>query len=619
MFLIKLVDIPIVVYLSDKSVPISEVNFPAITICPDFLPYLANEFKTKFFHYERHTTKKIYYDAVAYSNETVDEKKIGESYTKILDGIEKGEIDYQKLGLKILKRLQVVDIITNRGVFANLNFSIPNDDFLNIMNEFKKEFLDMEQTLNILWMEDERQYVSEILTTEGLCFTFNNAFANDLLNLNNTSNDFHYQLFHLRSDSKDYVPPPILPRKIASSFPGLRLKFDVLAMFLKEIYEKNPHGLLCFIHDPYELPSMNSKILNADFRQRTHITINAEMNSIEDSVEKDYGPAERKCYLDNEKRLKFFKKYTKANCIQECLTDFIVNSCGCAEFYMIRNSTTRICSASEEKCYLSARDAFLNFQSNCDCLRPCNFVKYHLEIIHKDLQKYKYYSRQKTLELSMNFKRDSTNHFIHSQLYDVMDLLSHLGGFLGLIAGFSFLSFVELIYWFTFRAVVKNCHRSTRVYPFNEHSENQRNFISFDQITKDFLKSSSIHGLRYIAEKNLIDKIFWATFIIGSAIIGTILILKTNEKLPNNQVISYDDSLEYRGNVRLQLIMSNYNVKHVFSFKIIFPAITIIPEVIIKRNYNELFMLFRSKDIEELEMMMQNETFKNDVIRLVID
>ena len=94
----------------------------------------------------------------------------------------------------------------------------------------------------------------------------------------------------------------------------------------------------------------------------------------------------------------------------------------------------------------------------------------------------------------------------------------------------------------------------------------------------------------------IIFRIFWGTFIVGSAIIGTIMILKTNEKLPNNQVISYDDSMEFKGNV-------------------IFPAITIIPEVVIKRNYDELFTLFRSTDTDKLDMMMQNETFKNDVTK----
>lgn len=106
----------------------------------------------------------------------------------------------------------------------------------------------------------------------------------------------------------------------------------------------------------------------------------------------------------------------------------------------------------------------------------------------------------------MSFKKDSINHFIHTPLYDLMDLLSYAGGYLGLIAGFSILSFVELIYWFTARAFVRNFHRSTLVQPFVESSEDQMHFISFEHITKNFLKNSSIHGLRYISNKNLFDK-----------------------------------------------------------------------------------------------------------------
>jgi hypothetical protein len=141
-------------------------------------------------------------------------------------------------------------------------------------------------------MKDNRQYVSEILTSEGLCFTFNIAFAHDLLNINSTSNDFHYQLFHLRfiSIPEGLVAPQSLPRKISSSFTGLHIKFEVITMFY-DIFEKNPHGLKFFIHDPFELPSMHSKIFNIDVYQKTQITIDAELNTNDDSII-DYQPKE---------------------------------------------------------------------------------------------------------------------------------------------------------------------------------------------------------------------------------------------------------------------------------------------------------------------------------------
>lgn len=38
-----------------------------------------------------------------------------------------------------------------------------------------------------------------------------------------------------------------------------------------------------------------------------------------------------------------------------------------------------------------------------------------------------------------------------SELYGVVDLFSNIGGLLGLCLGFSFLSFVEFVYFFTMR------------------------------------------------------------------------------------------------------------------------------------------------------------------------
>lgn len=106
----------------------------------------------------------------------------------------------------------------------------------------------------------------------------------------------------------------------------------------------------------------------------------------------------------------------------------------------------------------------------------------------------------------MTYKKDSVNHFIHKQQYNIIDLLSYAGGILGLLAGFSFLSFVELIYWFTIRVVIKNFHRSTQVFPFDKIQETQKNFKPLKNMVLNFLKSSSIHGMVYISKRNIFDK-----------------------------------------------------------------------------------------------------------------
>lgn len=106
----------------------------------------------------------------------------------------------------------------------------------------------------------------------------------------------------------------------------------------------------------------------------------------------------------------------------------------------------------------------------------------------------------------MNFKKDSINHLIYKQQYDTVDLLSYAGGLLGLFAGFSFLSFIELIYWFTVRVIFWKFQRSTRVFPLIESLEAESKFVYIMNATQRFLNNSSIHGLNFIAEKNVFEK-----------------------------------------------------------------------------------------------------------------
>ena len=62
------------------------------------------------------------------------------------------------------------------------------------------------------------------------------------------------------------------------------------------------------------------------------------------------------------------------------MSDFMLNHCGCVEFFMIRNSSTRICSANEKNCYKKAEDDFEEQKNSCGCLFPCDYVKYDFEI-----------------------------------------------------------------------------------------------------------------------------------------------------------------------------------------------------------------------------------------------
>ena len=49
-----------------------------------------------------------------------------------------------------------------------------------------------------------------------------------------------------------------------------------------------------------------------------------------------FSPKERNCYFEDERKLKYFLKYTKNKCEEECWSDLSFEICGCVEFYGIR-------------------------------------------------------------------------------------------------------------------------------------------------------------------------------------------------------------------------------------------------------------------------------------------
>ncbi|KAG5675196.1 hypothetical protein PVAND_005120 [Polypedilum vanderplanki] len=162
------------------------------------------------------------------------------------------------------------------------------------------------------------------------------------------------------------------------------LEFDAIGAdtFFRNVVNTKVHGYLMFLHDPYELPSKLSQQIDINMDHDFNIFVDPQINAIDDSLI-DFEPHERNCYLDDEHKLKFFKVYTRINCEAECLTNFMISRCDCVEFFMIQNSTTRICSASEKRCFDKARNSFEDYRSSCKCLQPCDYVNYYLTIDSK--------------------------------------------------------------------------------------------------------------------------------------------------------------------------------------------------------------------------------------------
>lgn len=190
-----------------------------------------------------------------------------------------------------LKRLHVIDLVTNRGIFNRLNFSISNENFLNILNEFEKEFLYYDLSTLFYFQYTSSHFISEILTPYGLCLTFNVASSEDMLNSNTTSDDFHFKYFTSGYPSDGPPKRTKFPRKDSKYPSGLKVVTTVHREVDAVAIKRHFDGYYFLLHDPFELPSSFSKKFLMYFGRGNVLKINPQINTIDSSIA-SYDPVE---------------------------------------------------------------------------------------------------------------------------------------------------------------------------------------------------------------------------------------------------------------------------------------------------------------------------------------
>ena len=96
---------------------------------------------------------------------------------------------------------------------------------------------------------------------------------------------------------------------------------------------------------------------------------------------RSFSPSDRQCYFEGEIKLKYFKVYTKQNCMSECISDGVFKKCGCVPFYFIRDSSMNVCNETARNSADKERLGILK-SDNCNfCLPSCNQITYEIETI----------------------------------------------------------------------------------------------------------------------------------------------------------------------------------------------------------------------------------------------
>ncbi|XP_055528659.1 pickpocket protein 28-like [Wyeomyia smithii] len=437
---------PVIVSFNEKSTPIWQIPFPAVTICPE--------------------TKAL----AKYLNITT-------SYYMLTNTTEE---DMDEL---IFNRLRAVAQVCDAHIFQDkpLNQTFDRDcvDWLRNVSVSASDMLMMCSWRNNVSACDN--FFTETLTEEGVCYTFNSLGADDLLRQEVLHEDYTYVTANksspqwtLETGYKDDADIDTYPLRVlgAGARGGLNILLSLYEYDLDFLCRGPVQGFKVLLHSSSEYPQVSKQYFRVPLHQEVIISIKPQIITTSDGL-RHYAPHRRQCYFNHERRLKYFQVYTQQNCKLECITNYTLNLCKCVKFSMPRDSQTEVCGASQIECYNDAEDRLTaeevrysvgkrnNQPSKCDCLPACTSVQYDAEISQADFdwknlfrsfkQPINEYPGIQLARLKIYFKEAQFITSKRSELYGVTDFLANCGGLLGLFMGVSLLSLAEIIYFCSIR------------------------------------------------------------------------------------------------------------------------------------------------------------------------
>lgn len=214
----------------------------------------------------------------------------------------------------------------------------------------------------------------KVFTDFGICFTTNMLSSSMIFNSDVIHDDFKKikTLFINESEplwtsEKGYLNEYLkFPHRANQNFSV------PLRPMLNEIDKENTCGVkafLVFVHKPNEVLTPFHDRIFLRFDELMEIKVTPQGRRTDYDLKK-FSPDLRRCYFEGERKLKFFKTYTKALCKWECHANATLEKCGCVKLSMPRDNLTKICSIDDLECATSIS------LTNCQCYDSCFDVTY---------------------------------------------------------------------------------------------------------------------------------------------------------------------------------------------------------------------------------------------------
>lgn len=94
-------------------------------------------------------------------------------------------------------------------------------------------------------------------------------------------------------------------------------------------------GFQVGFHSPSDIPRSRRDFFNLSPNRAAYYSIEPRYTKT-DSKLRQFDPHQRQCYFTNERKLRFYKQYTRIHCVGECLSNYTLAQCGCVHLAMLR-------------------------------------------------------------------------------------------------------------------------------------------------------------------------------------------------------------------------------------------------------------------------------------------
>ncbi|XP_011181517.2 pickpocket protein 28 [Zeugodacus cucurbitae] len=465
---LKWQDTPVILGFDETLVPVHKIPFPTITICPEI------------------KMERNVFDFTNFSS-------------RILEEIQKyGSIEnYEDLSDTDFERFMSTLHICETEVVQRFAKYLPKNFSHNITQTLVDISISKNETGPFCKWNGRFYFCDKIFnfvaTDEGICYQFNGLQAKDIyrdvsfLNYYDEEvvdfNNFFEPLKRFNeltgnwSLDDGYVGQGYNSYPQRTVFSSARNGFFAFLQGFQHNFEyacrSFKQGYKVFLTSPESVPVTTSNYILLPHGDEVMVSVLPHYVISTDNLH-DFSPEKRQCYFNDERYLRYFRSYSQSNCQVECLTNFTINKCGCAKFWMPKPQDVPVCGVENIACYDTAQSELSILIQNqtmqatmdpnakiiCDCMPACTSLDYNVEIssaryeLNKTLQAFReVYEHPDFLgsRLSVYFKEHQFTAIKRTVLFSIATLIANWGGILGLFMGISSLSLIELVYFFSVR------------------------------------------------------------------------------------------------------------------------------------------------------------------------